>query len=109
MYSFLTAKDYFSKRHKAYPFPISACDAEMRGRAKSELYRKSQYTVLLVLISLMYTCHLLLLSVNVRPVSSALNITLKWARAAGTGSTAIGPLAADLNGDGFREKWDSGS
>ncbi len=36
-------------------------------------------------------------------VSGQLSITLKWRENAGTGSTWIGPLAADLNNDGLME------
>jgi len=41
--------------------------------------------------------------INITPVFGQLSITLKWRANGGTGSTWMGPLAADLNNDGLME------
>jgi uncharacterized repeat protein (TIGR02543 family) len=67
---------------------------------KRNFKRKLSGLLIIYLIVLSFGSALL---VNIKPVSAEINISLKWTRSAGTGSTYLGPLAVDLNNDGLME------
>ncbi|MCW4007337.1 MAG: FG-GAP-like repeat-containing protein, partial [Candidatus Bathyarchaeota archaeon] len=69
------------------------------GRGTKINNRKKFLSVLIIFL----LAQSLLSLVNIAQVSGQLMITLKWRASAGTGSTWLGPLAADLNNDGKME------